>query len=234
MEALDSLEVFDFGGSIVAPNGPDSDFLRDFLDFLNRWLRDDESRRAIMVVGGGSAARAWQKTARELAPDAPPESLDWVGIMATRLNAELVRTLLGSLCPDPVVINPMRDFPFTGRVLMAAGWKPGFSTDYDAVVLAERFKLRRILMLSDIAQIYSADPKLNPNARPITHLSWNEYRNMAGREWTPGAKLPFDPVAAAQAAKAGLTVVAASGRDLNNLEAILSDADFIGTVIGSS
>jgi hypothetical protein len=44
-----------------------------------------------------------------------------------------------------------RDLPFSGRVLMAAGWKPGFSTDYDAVVLAERFGARiRILMLSNI------------------------------------------------------------------------------------
>jgi len=233
MEDSDSLEVFDFGGSIVAPDGPDIGFLRKFLDFLTRWLHDDESRRLIMVVGGGSAARAWQKAARELAPDAPPESLDWIGIMATRLNAELVRTLLGPLCPDPVVINPMIDFSFTGRVLMAAGWKPGFSTDYDAVVLAERFKVRRILMLSDIAQVYSADPKIDPDAQAMTELSWSEYRDMTGCDWTPGTKLPFDPVAAAQAAKGGLTIIAASGRDLRNLEAILSGSDFIGTTIGS-
>jgi uridylate kinase len=194
-------------------------------------LNEDRKRRVIMVVGGGGAARAWQGAVKTLAPETPNDSLDWVGIMATRLNAELVRALLGTLCPDPVVVDPTADFPFTGRVLMAAGWKPGFSTDYDSVVLAERFGADRILMLSNIPQVYSADPKIVPDARPLDRLTWDEYRIMAGSEWKPGANVPFDPVATARAAQAGLTVIAAAGRDLKNLEAILSGKKFTGTVI---
>ena len=231
MESHGNVTVFDFGGSIVAPDKPDVPFLRRFLKFLNRWLKDDFSRRAIMVVGGGGAARAWQGAVREMAPETPHESLDWVGVMATRLNAELVRALLGPLCPDPVVTDPTVDFPFTGRVLMAAGWKPGFSTDYDAVVLAERFGADKILMLSNIAQVYDDDPRKNPAAKPLDRLSWDEYKAMAGSEWKPGANVPFDPVATARASKAGLTVVAAAGNDLENLEAILAGRKFIGTVI---
>lgn len=231
MESHGNVTVFDFGGSIVAPDKPDVAFLRRFIKFMNRWLEDDLSRRAIMVVGGGGAARAWQGAVREMAPETPHESLDWVGVMATRLNAELLRTLLGSLCPDPVVTDPTADFPFSGRVLMAAGWKPGFSTDYDAVVLAERFGADRILMLSNIAQVYDDDPKKNPAAKPLDHLTWDEYRIMTGSEWMPGANVPFDPVATARASKAGLTVVAAAGSDLENLEAILAGRKFIGTII---
>ena len=231
MESHGNVTVFDFGGSIVAPDIPDVAFLRRFLKFLNRWLEDDLSRRAIMVVGGGGAARAWQGAVREMAPETPHESLDWVGVMATRLNAELVRALLGPLCPDPVVTDPTADFPFTGRVLMAAGWKPGFSTDYDAVVLAERFGADKILMLSNIAQVYDDDPRKNPAAKPLDRLTWDEYRIMAGSEWMPGANVPFDPVATARASKAGLTVVAAAGSDLENLEAILAGRKFIGTII---
>ncbi len=231
MKSHGNVTVFDFGGSIVAPDKPDVAFLRRFIKFMNRWLEDDLSRRAIMVVGGGGAARAWQGAVREMAPETPHESLDWVGVMATRLNAELVRTLLGSLCPDPVVTDPTADFPFSGRVLMAAGWKPGFSTDYDAVVLAERFGADRILMLSNIAQVYDDDPKKNPAAKPLDRLTWDEYRIMAGSEWMPGANVPFDPVATARASKAGLTVVAAAGSDLENLEAILAGREFIGTII---
>jgi uridylate kinase len=114
---------------------------------------------------------------------------------------------------------------------MAAGWKPGFSTDYDSVILAERFGAGRILMLSNIPRVYDSDPKINPDARPLDRLSWDEYRRMAGGTWKPGANVPFDPVATVRAAEAGLTVVAAAGRDLANLEAILSGADFVGTVI---
>ncbi len=232
MKSHGNVTVFDFGGSIVAPDKPDTAFLRRFLEFLNRWLEDDPSRRAIMVVGGGGAARAWQGAVMDMAPETPHESLDWVGVMATRLNAELVRALLGPLCPDPVVNDPTADFPFTGRVLMAAGWKPGFSTDYDAVVLAERVAADRILMLSNIAQVHDDDPRNNPAAKPLSRLSWDEYRAMAGSEWKPGANVPFDPVASARAAESGLTVIAAAGSDLENLEAILAGREFIGTVIG--
>lgn len=231
MSEHDNIAVFDFGGSIVAPDGPDIPFLREFLAFLGKWLESDPSRKAIMVVGGGGAARAWQGAVRELAPETTHEALDWVGIMATRLNAELVRALLGPLCPDSVVTDPTADIPFSGRVLMAAGWKPGFSTDYDAVVLAQRFGADTILMLSNIPQIYDADPRTHPEAKPIHRLDWNKYREMAGSEWKPGANVPFDPVATARAAEADLTVVAAAGRDLVNLEKILSGEDFVGTVI---
>ena len=231
MEKYGNVTVFDFGGSIVAPEKPDIPFLRRFLVFMTDWLENDLSRRAIMVVGGGGAARAWQGAVREMAPDTPHDSLDWVGVMATRLNADLVRALLGPLCPDPVVTDPTENFPFTGRVLMAAGWKPGFSTDYDAVVLAERFNADKILMLSNIAQVYDDDPNNNPAAKPLESLSWDEYKAMAGTEWKPGANVPFDPVASARASEAGLTVIAAAGRDLDNLKAILAGKDFIGTVI---
>lgn len=231
MKSHGNVTVFDFGGSIVAPDKPDTAFLRRFLEFLNRWLEDDPSRRAIMVVGGGGAARAWQGAVKEMAPETPHESLDWVGVMATRLNAELVRALLGPLCPDPVVNDPTADFPFTGRILMAAGWKPGFSTDYDAVVLAERFGAERILMLSNIAQVYDDDPKVNPDAQPLDHLTWEEYGQIAGTEWKPGANVPFDPVATARATEAGLKVIAAAGKDLDNLKAILNGDHFTGTVI---
>lgn len=231
MRSHKNVTVFDFGGSIVAPDKPDVAFLRRFLNFLNKWLEDDPSRRAIMVVGGGGAARAWQGAVREMEPDTPHEALDWVGVMATRLNAELVRALLGSLCPDPVVTDPTADFPFTGRVLMAAGWKPGFSTDYDAVVLAERFGAEKIMMLSNIAQVYDDDPRKNSDAKPLDRLTWEEYKAMAGSEWKPGANVPFDPVATARAAEAGLTVIAAAGSDLENLEAILAGREYIGTVI---
>lgn len=231
MKSHGNVTVFDFGGSIVAPDKPDVAFLRRFLTFINKWLDNDLSRRAIMVVGGGGAARAWQGTVREMAPETPHDSLDWVGVMATRLNAELVRALLGTLCPDPVVTDPTADFPFTGRILMAAGWKPGFSTDYDAVVLAERFGADKIMMLSNIAQVYDDDPRENPDAKPLDRLSWDEYKLMAGSEWKPGANVPFDPVATVRAAEAGLTIIAADGTDLENLESILAGREYIGTVI---
>ena len=225
------LIVLDVGGSIVAPDKPDTQFLSSFLGFIRNWLREDSTRKIIMTVGGGGVARSWQEAAKSLDPQVPPDSLDWVGVMATRLNAELVRALLGPLCSDPVVTEPSADFGFTGRILLAAGWKPGFSTDYDAVILAKRFSCMRIIMLSNIAQIHDSDPFCNPAAIPLSRITWDEYFEMTQQTWTPGANTPFDPVAARRATTIGLSVVAVAGHDLHNLQALLDGKEYVGTII---
>ena len=52
-----------------------------------------------------------------------------------------------------------------------------------------------------------------------------------GEEWVPGKNTPFDPVATRRAAELGMTVIAADGRDLANLEALLDGRPFVGTTI---
>ncbi len=224
--------VISLGGSIVAPDKPDVPFLRDFLALAAAWLEGDPVRRLILVVGGGGPAREWQKAYREAARRAEPDAQDWVGIMATRLNAQLVKALFGELCARDVVIDPTSVDVFPGRVLTAAGWKPGFSTDYDSVLLAERFGAGTIVNLSNIAKVYTADPRLDPSARPIDAIGWTEFRALVGDEWVPGKNTPFDPVASRRAQELGLRVVCAAGRDLPNLKAILEGRPFQGTVIG--
>jgi uridylate kinase len=220
------------GGSIVAPAQADTAFLKEFRDLVGEFLDKDEKQRFILVVGGGAPARVWQSACREIAPDVKDEEADWIGVMATRLNAQLVKAILGEWCAQPVITNPTQVDPFTGRILVASGWKPGFSSDYDAVLLAERFQAGTVINLSNIAQVYSEDPKINPNAKPIDTISWEDFRAMVGEEWTPGKNVPFDPVASRHAAKLGLKVICAAGRDLPNLRLILEEKPFVGTVIG--
>ncbi len=225
--------VISLGGSIVAPDRPDVPFLRDFLALAKAWLDADLARRLILVVGGGGPAREWQKAYRDASLRSDPDAQDWVGIMATRLNAQLVKALFGELCPRDVVIDPTEVDVLPGRVLVAAGWKPGFSTDFDSVLLAERFGAGTIVNLSNIAKVYTADPKLDPDARPVDSIGWAEFRAMVGDEWEPGKNVPFDPVASRKAEQRGLRVICAAGRNLPNLKAILEGRTFEGTVIGT-
>lgn len=227
--------VLSLGGSIVAPEGPDPVFLKAFRSLVDRHLSVDPARRLILVVGGGGPARSWQKAFREAArpEDAADDSAqDWIGIMATRLNAELVRALMGALAPQDVVTDPTAVDLFMGRVLVAAGWKPGWSTDYDAVLLAEKFGAGEVVNLSNIEKVYTDDPRKNPAAKPIDAISWGDFKKLVGEEWKPGANAPFDPVATRRAAELGLRVVCAAGRNLENLEALLEGKTFIGTTIG--
>ena len=224
--------VISLGGSIVAPDGVDVNFLTDFVNLIRSVIEADSNRRFIFVVGGGGPARRWQNAYREVSGGIKDEEADWIGIMATRLNAQLVKAVMGEWCNQEVVTNPGQVDPLTGRVLVAAGWKPGFSTDYDAVLLAERFRADAVINLSNIEKVYTADPKTNSNARPIDKISWTDFRAMIGDEWVPGKNVPFDPVASRHAEKIGMKVICASGKNLENLKNILCGEDYTGTTIG--
>jgi len=224
--------VISLGGSIVAPSGVDTEFLKNFYNLIRSFIKNGSDRRFIFVVGGGGPARQWQGAYREIAADKiNNDEADWIGITATRLNAQLVKAVMSEWCSQDVVINPREVDPLTGHVLVAAGWKPGFSTDYDAVLLAERFGADMVINLSNIEKVYTGDPKTDPGAKPIDKISWADFRAIIGDEWTPGKNVPFDPVASRHAEKIGLKVICAGGKDLENLKKILNGEDFTGTTI---
>lgn len=228
----DDTKVIDLGGSLVAPAEIDTRFLGDFVARIGSYLAGNPARRLIIVVGGGRLARVYQQAYRHLVDAHAADSEDWIGIAATRLNAELLRYVFQNECLDEVVCDPSVAKDFTGRVLIGAGWKPGFSTDYDAVILAERFSASTVIRLTNTPKIYSADPKKDPSARPIDRIGWTQYSRLAGGDWVPGANTPFDAMASKRASRVGLRVIVADGKNLDNMISILEDRNFEGTVIG--
>jgi uridylate kinase len=227
-----NVTVISLGGSLIAPKGLDVPFLKDFARLVERHLAGDSNRKLIIVCGGGSLARDYQAALRDVKPAATAEDQDWVGIAATRVNGELVRRILRPWCAENLVTDPTAPSVFTGRVMVAAGWKPGFSTDNDAVVLAQRFGAALVINLSNIAMVYSADPRTNPDARPRERLTWKEMLGIVGGEWTPGKNTPFDATAARAAAASRIPVIFAEGRNLPNLLDILTGKPYVGTTIG--
>jgi len=219
---------------MIAPDGVDVGFLKEFQSTVTAWLNEDAGRRVVLITGGGAPARVYQKAYREAADHPSDDTQDWIGIAATRLNAALVKGVFGPLCRDEVVTDPTAEFDWTGRVLVAAGWKPGFSTDFDAVMLAERFGAQTVVNLSNIAKVYTDDPKKNPQAKPLDSITWPEFQKLVGTEWNPGLNAPFDPVATKKAAQLGLTVYVAAGSNLANLAEILRGRPFVGTLVGAS
>lgn len=230
------LSVISLGGSIVAPDNVDSSFLSAFLAGIRSYLAKNPDSKLVFVCGGGAPARKYQTAFREVVGNSgksTDNAQDWIGIRATHLNAELVRAALGDLCKDPLIIDPTtKDIAFAGRVLVAGGWKPGFSTDTDAVYLARRFGGKLVINLSNIKKVYSDDPRNNPNAVPLDSISWEDFRKMVGTEWVPGKNVPFDPIASGLAQEAGIKVVCADGRNIDNTLAILENKPFEGTTIG--
>lgn len=227
-------KVLSVGGSIVAPEYPDTEFVSRFTAMVKDFLSKNPDDRLILVVGGGGPARIYQKAFREVTKteeNAGTDAADWIGIMATRLNAQLVKAAFGDLCKEAVVTDPTAASEFTGKILVAAGWKPGFSTDNDAVLLAEKFGADTVVNLSNIEKICTDDPRKNPDAKPLDEISWADFRKMVGDDWIPGKNCPFDPIASKKAESLGLAVICAGGKNIENTRAILENRAYIGTTI---
>ena len=226
------LTVISVGGSIIAPDKVDYAFLSEFRDMIVSYLSGNAEAKLIFVAGGGAPARVYQDALRHIDPEAPAELQDWLGISATHLNGMLLKAVFSRYVSDELVTDPTAEgIAFGGRILVAGGWKPGFSTDTDAVFLARRFGGRTVINLSNIKKVYTDDPRKNPDAAPIDRISWPEFRKIVGYEWNPGLNAPFDPIASGIAEENGMTVIAADGRNIENTRAILEGKPFEGTVI---
>lgn len=229
---MDKITVLSLGGSIIAPDKVDEAFLTSFYKEVKAYLDADKERKIILVCGGGAPARIYQSALRAVREDASADSQDWLGIRATHLNGALVRAIFSDYVSDELVTDPTKEIEFNGQVLVAAGWKPGFSTDTDAVYLARKFGAKLIVNLSNIAKVYTDDPRKNPDAKPLDSISWKDFIKMVGTEWVPGKNTPFDPIATGIASKEGMRVICADGRNIENTIAILERKPFTGTSIG--
>jgi len=217
--------VISLGGSIIVPEEVDVPFLKRFREIILN-LKDE---RFIVICGGGKICRNYQNAAREAA-EIPKEDLDWIGIRATRLNAELVRSIFGDEAHKKVIHDPDEEIEVSKRVIIGAGFEPGSSTDLRAVQLARRFGAVRVINMSNIDYVYSADPKKEPNAERLERISWSAFRKLVGDEWDPGLNMPFDPIASREAEKLGLEVIII-GNDIQNLDDLLENKGFRGTTI---
>jgi uridylate kinase len=130
-----------------------------------------------------------------------------------------------------IVKNPTRRFTPRAPVIIGAGWKPGWSTDYCAVMAARTLGAKKLVNLSNIDHVYTADPKVDPTATPLDTIGWKEFRTLIPDEWDPGLSAPFDPVAARESERLGLEVAIMNGTKLDEFEKYLKNEPFLGTVI---
>ncbi len=216
------------GGSLIIPDGIDTDFLTRFKTLILEKVQKGFSFS--IIAGGGKTARRYQDAAAAVTP-LSSQDLDWIGIHATRLNAQLLRNIFVGYAHSHVIKNPTIDIEAEEPIIIAAGWQPGCSTDYDAVLIAKNIGARHLVNLSNIDYVYDSDPKKNPNAKKIEKINWADFRKLIPAEWDPGLSSPFDPIAAKEAETLGLEVAIINGTKLQEFSNYLDGKPFIGTVI---
>jgi len=222
------ITIISLGGSIIVPDEIDVNFLKGFRKIILDYIKKDN--KVVIICGGGKICRRYIESAAKITKIKDIDN-DWIGIMATRLNAELVRAIFSGDAYEKVVINPTKKIKTDKKIIVGAGWLPGCSTDKDTVLFAKNISADTVINFSDVDYVYDKDPNKYSDAKPLEKISWKDFRKIIGDEWKAGLNLPFDPVASKEAEKLKLKVVIMKGTDLDNFKSFLDNKKFKGTII---
>ncbi len=221
--------VIALGGSIICPKEINTSFLRQFYRSIKKEIK--KGYKFIIVTGGGDVARNFQNAAL-LVNRVSNKERDWIGIHATYLNAHLLRAIFKKEAEPSIFNERFKIKEFDGHsIIIASGWRPGRSTDFVAVQIAQDFEIDKVIILGKPDYVYSKDPVKNEDAVKIEDIQWKDYLKIIPSRWRPGRSMPVDPVAGRLAKKEKLEVIVADGKDLKNLRNILRDKKFKGTRI---
>lgn len=220
--------IISLGGSLIIPEEIDQDFLKSFKELIVSQIA--KGKKFVIITGGGKVCRKYQNVAKEISTPTD-EDLDWIGIASLKLNAELLRVVFGEYSNKEVVANLADSFVFENPVVVGSAYKPGHSTDYDAVLAAKTVGAKKIINLSNTDYVYDSDPRTNSDAKKIEKISWAEYRKLIPEEWNPGLNSPFDPIASKMAEEDGISVMTMNGKPIENLANALEGREFQGTTI---
>ena len=233
---LKSPVIISLGGSLIIPargiiNIP---FLKKFKTLIEKQI--NEGRRFVIIAGGGRLSRTYVDALNKITV-VDEEEQDWLGIHATRMNAHLVKTIFKKYAQPRINKNPRtkedlwEHFENGESVMVAAGWRPGWSTDYVATILAERFGAKKLINLSNVTHVYNKDPNKFKDAHKIEAISWTDFRKIVGEKWIPGLNAPFDPIATKLAQENKMEVAIIDGNNLKSIERYLNNEKFTGTLI---
>lgn len=197
--------VLKFGGSRATDDtGINTDYFSRFFANIDRNCLNSRDQIAL-VIGGGPKVRAMQKTVEGNA------NKDRIAREVLWENAETLRQLaeeqgLGPVAPIPHSTEEARALladPAYRSVAMS--WlQEGRSTDATALLIAEEWIQRgydtMVVILSNVARIFTADPRQFDDAEPIAaanveDLVANGVLLGNPEDFTPGMNVTIDPVA---------------------------------------
>ncbi|MCX8206083.1 MAG: UMP kinase, partial [Candidatus Micrarchaeota archaeon] len=118
-------------------------------------------------------------------------------------------------------------------IVVMGGTLPGITTDTDAVLLGERVGSKRLVNVSNVDAIYTADPRKDRSARKIARMTHTELAMMAAQSDTrkAGENFVFDMLACKLLSRAGMEAHFVSGADLKGLENAIEGKKHGGTVV---
>lgn len=146
--------VVSVGGSMINPSSVDVEYIKEF----SKIIKSVDAPKIGIVVGGGQTARTYVNSMKNFTDN--DFFLDEIGIMATRLNAKIVKSSIGKLelnIPEDVN-EAVKQLLIEDRIVMG-GTVPGHTTDTVSVLLAEAVGIKKVYNLTSVDRVYEDDPK---------------------------------------------------------------------------
>ncbi len=220
--------VISLGGSILIPS-LEKNTIRKYVPVLGEIA---EHHRLFVVVGGGGEARRYITVARNLGID--EGTSDEIGILVTRLNANLLIAALGDTAYPKVAEShaEAKKFAESKKIVVMGGITPGQTTDAVAAVLAERVGASVFINVTSVDGIYSADPKKDKKAKRYDTLTPKQLLEIVGGTGlTAGSNTVLDIIAARIVERSHIPLVVLDGRDPENLSRAILTGKFNGSIV---
>jgi len=184
--------------------------------------------KIVVVVGGGPLARDYITLARKLSGD--EFSCDRIGILATRMNSELLLAALRSrgVGVYPIVASSVEEaIVATGShdIVLLCGTQPGHTTDCVSAMVAENLR-SELVIATCVDGIYDRDPAKHADAKLVNEIKVSD---LLKGDIGAGSRSPLDPVAAMIISRSKIPTKIVNGSDIENLKGAIQNRDFRGT-----
>ncbi|MEM3074980.1 MAG: UMP kinase [Candidatus Pacearchaeota archaeon] len=223
--------VISLGGSQIIKEGViNISFLKKFKAIIKK---NNPNYKFIIVTGGGAIARIYIKGLREA--NASEKLQSYAGISITRANARFLSYFFGEDCLEgiPHTMESLKkmlerkSIVFTG----ALSYKPNQTSDSTSAQIADNVKSKMFINVTNVAGLYTSNPKTNKGAKLIKKISWKEFHKIASKlNFKPGQHFVLDQKASIIIMKKKIKTYII-GNNLMNLDNILNEKEFVGTLI---
>lgn len=221
--------VISLGGSLIVPDEINIKFLEKFKKILKK---NEKNYKFVVVCGGGSIARKYIKALKISKKSEYLQSM--IGIAITRTNARFMTYFWGKDANEGIphtkqhVKNLLRknEVVFCG----ALRYQKKETSDATAAKLAAFFKTE-FINLTKVSGLYTSNPLTNKNAKFIPKITWKKFYEKAKKiKYKPGQHFVLDQKAAEIIYKHKIKTYIL-GMNLKNLDNLLNNKKFFGTVI---
>jgi uridylate kinase len=217
------------GGSLIIPDKINLKYLKDFKKVI---LKNKDKYKFVIVCGGGSVARTYISSLREIGMNEGFQS--YAGISATRMNARFMSYFFNQDQKRgiPHKISELKEYANKFDIVFcgALEYKPKQTSDSTAAQIAEAFKCK-FVNLTNVKGLHDKNPKKFKDAKFIPKISWSDFDKMANElKFHPGQHFVLDQTASKIIKKSKITTYIL-GEDMNQLDKLLNGKEFIGTEI---